>query len=252
MLQGDDGAESGLVMVSRWRADRKETTPVSQSRIKSPSSSSSSPEAPVLTTKTGTVLPFCISPLNAFKQGLFSLFVENGFPADNNSFQLPFCERSDWMVRVINLPTLTPALDNALLAVCTARLGRHVGRTDLVHQSLQLYTKGLSELSREAFGSTTQGDEQRLACCLAFLMYEITECPGGTPEGYEAHYRGTMQLLHAGGAGAHTSGLAHSVFQSIRMHAVSIELPFVAPRLPSPGGTARLTVWTYYRCFRVL
>ncbi|KAH8198849.1 hypothetical protein TruAng_006957 [Truncatella angustata] len=50
------------------------------------------------------------------------------------------------------------------------------------------------------------------------MLYEISECPGGTPDAYSAHYNGTMKLIELRGPEAHKTGLAHSVFQSLRVH----------------------------------
>lgn len=205
-----DGAGSGMVMVSRWRANPSALSTVSLSKDKLPTSE---PRA------RAVVLPRGIPSRNVFREKLFSLFIEYDFPA-GDVVRFTFGERNDWMSHVINLPSLTPSLEHALLAVCMARLGRHAALPTLVHESLKLYTKGLLEIRRDISNTSEARGEQSLAACLALLLYEITECPGGTPDGYMAHYRGTMKLLQVRGAGAHTSGLAHSVFQILRMHAV--------------------------------
>lgn len=139
-----------------------------------------------------------------------------------NEPSLSLSERSDWMLQVFYLPSLTPALENALLSICTARLGRQTPNQVLVHESLKLYTAGMAQIRRDILVKSKRDDEQSLAACLALLMYEVMECPAGTAEALRAHYNGSMKLLEMRGPGAHSSGLAHSTFQILRVHTVSI------------------------------
>lgn len=208
------------VMVSRWRIDQNKP-PIPSSRDRTLCSHSDIVAMNKTKNKNiGIALPRGLTINNVFRDRLFSLFLANDFPP-GDSLRFIFGERNDWILHVINLPTLTPALEDALLAVCSARLGRHALRPGLVHESLNLYARGLSEVRRDILDTSMRKNDQSLAACLALLLYEIAECPGGTSNGYAAHYQGTMELLLIRGAGAHTSGLAHSVFRILRMHTVS-------------------------------
>ncbi|KAK3375657.1 hypothetical protein B0T24DRAFT_676581 [Lasiosphaeria ovina] len=206
----DDGPQtdesgSGVVLVSRWR--RKPSTPPQKDRAPSPR------ETALAKPLAAATLPQQICSRSAFRDKFFSMFAESRLPASN-----ALGDRSDWITQVISLPDLTPALEDTLLAVCTARLGRRSHPT-LIHESLRLYTKGLSEMRRDLARNLSAGwSEQSLATCLALLMYEVVECPGGTPDGYLSHFNATMHILHTRGASAHTSGLGHSVFQILRIH----------------------------------
>lgn len=172
-----------------------------------------------------TVPPQEVLLNNVFRDRLFALFLENNLSAaSKDSVHIPFAQREDLMFQVINLPDMAPALESTLLAVYLARLGRQHDRPAIVHASLKLYTRGMSEMRRAILNKSSQASDQNLATCLALLMYEITECPGGTPDAYMAHFRGTMQMLKMRGAGAHTSGIAHSVFHMLRIHSVSHRL----------------------------
>lgn len=198
-------------MVSRWRADQNKPCV---------SSSAATTLSQTMMVAKAMVLPQTVSSRNAFRNKFFSLFVESGLSVIN-SVHFACGDRNDWMLQVIELPSMTEALENALLAVCTARLGRHADRFALVHESLDLYAKATSELRRDIRHTSRRKDEQCLAACLALLLYETLECPAGTSDGYQAHYWGNMELLQMRGARAHTSGLAHSTFQVLRLHSVS-------------------------------
>lgn len=229
-----DAASSGMVMMSRWRADHAASSTTVSAKEKSSTSEA----------LTGRLaVPRAITSRNLFRDKLFSLFIEQDFSA-GDIVKFSVGERTDWMSHVIDLPTLTPALEDALLAVCMARLGRHTARPALVHESLKLYTKGLLEMRQNIPDASRGTGEQNLAACLALLLYEIIECPGGTPDGYMAHYRGTMKLLQMRGARAHTSGLAHSVFQILRMHAVSSQS---LPHTRETNSSGLSDVSGYYR-----
>ena len=218
-----EDSASGKVVVSRWRIDpnhRHVTVPkLSKSRVKRGKSAA----------QAGLVVPSLVplqtpvSTRNVFREKFFSLFVETDIMAAPrpDSVHLVVGKEKDWVQRVIELPNLTPALENAMLAFCTARLGRSSLRNDLVHQSLALYSQGLSEMRRNVCNKAVQSSDQTIASCLALLLYEVTECPGGTIDGYMAHHQAVMHMMEARGPAAHASGLSFRVFQSVRFHAVS-------------------------------
>ncbi|KAM7203352.1 hypothetical protein V8F33_002343 [Rhypophila sp. PSN 637] len=213
VLQGppitdESGLQSGgRIMISRYQNKSPEATSTAKSGY---------------ATRIPTVIPPQEIPIhNVFRDRLFAIFMENNIATvEQDSVQIPFAQRNDLMLQVIGLPDLSPALENTLLAVYIARLGRQHRLPSLLHASLGLYTKGMSAMRREILHPSSQYGDQNLATSLALLLYEITECPGGTLEGYMAHYRGTMQLLKMRGAGAHASGIAHSAFHIFRLHTV--------------------------------
>lgn len=229
LLPGE--SDSGKVMVSRWRATDQSSKPYVP-----PSSVSSSSRA--TTGRAGSktlaqaracpLLPPEISVHNIFRDRIFALFAEHNLSATDtapvsvsDAMRQSLGERGDWMVRIMNLPELTPSLEDSLLAACTARLGRHTNRPALVRESQRLYAKGLSAMRRDVNRKSTQAaNEQNLAACLALMLYEISECPGDSPDGYMVHYQGAMELMRIRGPVAHQSGLAHSVFQLLRLHSV--------------------------------
>jgi hypothetical protein len=161
-----------------------------------------------------------ISSRNVFRTKIFSLFIGND-PSLREDMKSAFSERSNWMVQSMSLSDLSPALENALLAAFSARLGHYTNNPALRRESLKLYTTGLREVRRSLLHPSSKTDDQSAAACLGLLLYEITECPGGTPDAYMAHYHGTMQLIKTQGPRAFTSGLAHSVFPVLRLHSVS-------------------------------
>lgn len=171
---------------------------------------------------TAVALPQHVSARNVFRDSFFSLMVESDLPSGSGLYRT-FGDRYDWPMHILHLPSLAPALENALLAICTARLGRHAARPALVQQSLELYTKGVAQARRDILDRSMRGSEQSLAACLSLLLYEAIECPAGTMDGYQAHYRGCLELLQMRGARAHASGLAHATLQILRLHTVSAE-----------------------------
>jgi hypothetical protein len=102
---------------------------------------------------------------------------------------------------------MTPALEDTLLAVSTAQLAQRTNQPELLHESLRLYTQGISKLRRDILNPTTRQNDQNLAACLAALIYEAKASPGESNIGYKAHYHGTLELLRLRGPEAHGSGL---------------------------------------------
>jgi hypothetical protein len=167
-----------------------------------------------------------MSVRNAFRDKfLSSLALDDGVTSDPNWIGIAFGGRSELMRSILDAAELTPALEDTLLAVSTAHIGQRTGRPDLVHESLKLYTKGLAEIRRDILNPATRKNDQNLAACLASLLYEVRVSPAGTQDAYMAHYRGSLELLRIRGPHAHTSGIAHSVFKVLRVHAVSLGCP---------------------------
>ncbi|KAK0653045.1 hypothetical protein B0T16DRAFT_455357 [Cercophora newfieldiana] len=211
-----DESDSGKVMVSRWRAaDRSSPS----SSAASSSSSKRAGSTALAQPQTPPLLPSELSVRSIFRDRIFSLYAEHNI-STTDAVRQSFGERGDWMVRILNLPEMTPSLEDSLLAACTARLGRQQNRPALVRESQKLYAKGLSAMRRDVNRNSTRANEQNLAACLALMLYEISECPGDSHDGYIIHYLGAMELLRIRGPSAHQSGLAHSVFQLLRLHGV--------------------------------
>jgi hypothetical protein len=204
-------AGSSAVLFSRWSIDQdKPSHGVSKAN-----------DLPVRAINTYLPMLRDVSPRNAFREKLVSLFMDYHLPRELIDSARQAVEQRNWLLLVLELPSLIPALENAVLALCTARLGRYNDHQALVYESLSLYTNSLRELRRAVLNPTTRCDEQNIAACMALITYEVLECPWRTVEGYMSHYNGAMKLVQLRGANAHTSGLAHSVFQSLRRHSVS-------------------------------
>ncbi|KAK8861836.1 hypothetical protein PGQ11_008071 [Apiospora arundinis] len=197
-------AGSGSVMVSRWRPNQSK--PFSR-RPKNGSLLSEMPANPIH-------LPLEVSNQHVYRSRFVSWMVETDAPlgiGEGSNAYKTFGDRYDWSLQVLSLPSLTPALENALLAMSTARLGHHAGRPMLVRESLKLYTQSVAQVRRDILNDNLAPEvsEQSLAACLSLLSYEAIECPGKTMDGYQAHYRGCLELLQKRGAGSYASGLAH-------------------------------------------
>ncbi|KAF5982118.1 hypothetical protein FCOIX_3882 [Fusarium coicis] len=109
-------------------------------------------------------------------------------------------------------------MEYAILALSTATLEQD---GELGHgrgQSLKLYTRGLYELQRAIDDPKMRLDDQTLVACVLLGMFEFSECPGKTVNAYMRHYQGAMALLQLRGPEQHIGGLAHDVFQVLRMH----------------------------------
>lgn len=207
-------SSSGPVFYSRWRIDQHDKP--------CPSTAKEDPHtAPKKASTPPPSLTISIPSRSVFRDQLVDLFLSNQFPTEIIERTRTVSKSRNWMLLVPELPTLTPALENAVLAICTARLGRQDGHEVLARQSLVLYTTGLRELHHAIRNPLSRSDTQNLAACVALIMYELAECPGGVGGGYLSHYNGAMSLLQLRGPDAVTSGLAHSVFHTLRMHSVS-------------------------------
>ncbi|KAH7144321.1 hypothetical protein B0J13DRAFT_42182 [Dactylonectria estremocensis] len=203
-----DRNDPSPVLLSRWKRNLPDRSAIPSSRRRHLNRNITSP-SPLVS----------MSPHNAFRDQLLHLFINGQYPSDVISHALVGPHRK-WLLRLGSLPSLSPALEYTILAVCTAWLGRRDKHVDLERKSLTLYTTGLRKLQRAIDSPTTQHDEQTLTACMALCMYEFTNCPGRTIEAYINHYHGAMELLRLRGAKAHSQGLSHGVFQALRMHAI--------------------------------
>jgi hypothetical protein len=165
-------------------------------------------------------LPISISVRNVNRDQFLARFIDR---------QLPSCiltsghlnDHRKWLLRLPDMPSLTPAMEHAILALSTAALEKDGGLGNRQGQSLKLYTRGLYELQRAIDDPKLRLDDQTLVACVLLGMFEFSECPGRTVSAYMRHYQGAMALLKLRGPGQHIGGLAHDVFQVLRMHTVS-------------------------------
>lgn len=98
------------------------------------------------------VVPFApdieITSPAAFRQQFFCQFLSN-FVADVNLETVKSkvaSEEGSWLVLVPELPDLTKALDTAILALSSVRLGRNNNDKNLIIESKRLYVEGLRDL----------------------------------------------------------------------------------------------------------
>ncbi|KAI1063844.1 hypothetical protein LB506_005860 [Fusarium annulatum] len=163
---------------------------------------------------TMTSLPQPMSARNTDRDQFLATFIDR---------QLPSCilasghlnDHRKWLLRLPDIAVLTPAMEYAILALSTAAFEKDGA---LEGQSLKLYTRGLYELQKAIDSSKTRLDDQTLAACVLLGMFEFAECPGRTVSAYMRHYQGAMALLQLRGPEQHMGGLAHDVFQVLRMH----------------------------------
>ncbi|KAF5617283.1 uncharacterized protein FTJAE_12705 [Fusarium tjaetaba] len=162
-------------------------------------------------------LPQAISARNTTRDQFLANFIDR---------QLPSCiltsghlnDHRRWLLRLPDIASLTPATEYAILALSTAVLEQD---GELGHgrgQGLKLYTRGLYELQRAIDDPKSRLDDQTMAACVLLGMFEFSECPGKTVSAYMRHYQGAMALLQLRGPEQHIGGLAHDVFQVLRMH----------------------------------
>ncbi|KAL9564519.1 hypothetical protein ACKAV7_010971 [Fusarium commune] len=109
-------------------------------------------------------------------------------------------------------------MEYAILALSTAAMEQHGNFSNVRGQSLRFYTRGLYELQKAIDDLKMRLNDQTLAACVLLGMFEFSECPGRSVSAYMRHYQGAMALLQLRGPGQHIGGLAHDVFQVLRMH----------------------------------
>jgi len=204
---------SGLVLLSRWRVAPEQQHPPSvkfpRAAHRSRHDAADEPD-----------LPAQISLRHATRDSLVSEFIADQLPEGVVDRTQPAVKQRNWLLQVLSLPTLEPALEQALLAASMAAMGRRHGQQALLYQSLEVYTSCLSELRRAVPRTDAVGSDQALAACMVLAMYEFNECPGKAVSGYVCHYGGAMKLLQLRGPDIPPSGLAFSVFHALRIHSV--------------------------------
>ena len=173
-----------------------------------------------------------MSPNTALRQQFHYLFLTLHLPAEMLDKSRPQSAISmDWLLQLQDVVIQSPALETSIAAFFAAQVGRNYNDVDLVRQSRSLYVNGLERLQRALSSPQTRLSDETLAACVALSLYELTECPVGTPRAsaYATHQRGAMMLLQLRGPDASTSPLGHTLFLRLRAQAVS---PFSAPNGP--------------------
>ena len=169
-----DRSGSGMVMVSRWRKDSSKPTASSAMLSASSASRRGTSHPPFDVRLAASAYNHSLSdeiPLRSvFRDVLLAQCLVDNPPSDPQA-KLSYAEGNQWVLDVLGLPQLTPALEDSLFAVSIAVLGHRASRTDLMHESLKLYTKGLAALRRDILDPSKRDDAQSLAACLASLLY---------------------------------------------------------------------------------
>ena len=208
-----ESSESGSVLVSRWRVDHTPTSCSEQPLVSRENAPSLPPNFPSLI--------YGLSSRNAFRDQLFGIFRENLFSSNMIARAQVAVRYRGFFAQLIDNPDLSSALEYSMIAVCTSNLGQIDKNAHLAQDSLSFYARSLNELRRAVNNPTTRCQDQTLAACMALMMYEFSECPGQGVDAYLSHMNGAMRLLQLRGAGAHTSGFAHTSFSTLRSIAVS-------------------------------
>ncbi len=158
-----------------------------------------------------------VSERHVFRQKFLSAFIED-YVSDEH-FTAEKRERI-WLLQIAEMTDVTLGLEAIILAVCTARIGYRDNNANLTHRSLILYNTSIRELQRAIDHPTLRRQEQTLATCIAFTLYEFSS--GTTPREQEflSHYHGTMELLRLGGPLRSGSGLRYSVLRTLRVQSV--------------------------------
>jgi hypothetical protein len=156
------------------------------------------------------------SSIPALRVQLLNFFLQNQLP-DAMTPGSPGARKS-WLHTLPAISDTSPALENAMLAVCTAKLGRMDANKDLMAKSFDLYTTALKELRLALKTEQGRMHDHTLAAVMTLTMYEFTECPERKVSGYFAHVDGAMELMRLRGPEAHAKGMPHCVFFGMRIH----------------------------------
>jgi len=122
----------------------------------------------------------------------------------------------NWLSLLPSLSNPTTALEAAILAISTAKLGRVHNDLSLVRESLKFYIQAIWELQRALFDHKTMYKDGTLAACLLLIMYEVLECPDHTINAWTRHLKGCATLFESRGPKAYASEFGHQLFLSLR------------------------------------
>ena len=155
--------------------------------------------------------------LAAYRQQLFGRFLSRYEPTRPGTASMPV---PHWLTKLGSRPTLSPSLEKAAMAVCTAKLGREASSVGMLTESLRLYSDGIGAAQQALSNPQHLVLDDTLGLCLLLATYEAVECPSQSSRGYASHLAGCGRLIELRGPEAHASGFGHSIFESFRYLAV--------------------------------
>jgi hypothetical protein len=211
-----EDSESGALMVARWRVDPSKPSQPSQRTMKLEAASLGRQ----FQYRTNH-LPSYVSSRHAGVKQILGLYLTDHLPAEALNERSSIVKQPHWLLQIQASLILTSALESSVLAVGLAKLGRKYDNKALVREALSMYTRGLSQLRQALRNPTTRCHDETLATCLALMQFESTECPARSVESCIAHYQGAMNLLLLRPPEAYASGLAHCMYQQLRITSVS-------------------------------
>ena len=100
-------------------------------------------------------------------------FLGRYLPTAGNCPQVPLT----WLQIVFNVPTESPALNQALAAVSLSVVGRATNNPTLVFESSRKYGQALWELQRALWNERLIYRDETLAACMALVLYEVSPLP---------------------------------------------------------------------------
>jgi hypothetical protein len=157
----------------------------------------------------------CPTTRSVYRQQILSEFLHSyygGVPDPSKTEKIS----GGWLTMLPDLPDMTEALEAAILAVCTARLGRVNRDPALIHESLRFYTQALWELQRALWTPRLMYREETVAACMGLLMYEVFECPDKSVVGWMGHMRGCAKLVELRGPKSYGTEFSHRLFLTFR------------------------------------
>ncbi|KAH8820642.1 hypothetical protein F5884DRAFT_56999 [Xylogone sp. PMI_703] len=210
-----NNAESGAVMIARWRVD-----PIKPSQ---PPQRTTKLEVASLGRRHeyhANCLPWQVSSRHTGFQQVLDIFPTGYLGSELLNERRPILKTRNWLLEVKDTPIRTPALESSILSICLAGLGRKVGNEALIREGLSMYTKGLSQLRQTLRNPRARNNDETLAACLALIMFESTECPTQSVESCMAHYRDAMNLMLLRSPEVYASRMAHCMLQQLRIASV--------------------------------
>jgi hypothetical protein len=216
-----DDSESGALMVARWTVDPSKPSQPSQRTMKLEVASLGRQ----FQYRTNHLRSY-VSSRHAGVQQILGIYLTDHLPSEALDERCPIIKQPHWLLQIQETLILTSALESSVLAVCLAKLGRKYDDKTLVHEALSMYTRGLSQLRQALRNPKARCHDETLATCLALMQFESTECPARSVESCMAHYQGAMNLLLLRSPEAYASGLAHCLYQQLRIASVSTPVSF--------------------------
>jgi hypothetical protein len=156
-----------------------------------------------------------------YRQQILGEFLYVYLPKTKTNFEHRTLKQRDatsgnWLAMLPSLPDFTTALEAAILAICTAKLGRVHNDSNLVRESLKFYIQAIWELQKALFDPKLMYKDGTLAACLLLIMYEVLECPDHTINAWTRHLKGCATLFESRGPKAYASEFGHQLFLSFR------------------------------------